>query len=272
MTSLFGVSAAELARARGEAVAAPEAPARRTLWTADEDASLRALWPTGGCSVAAAVLGRSIAAVGSRARRLGLRSPNGGLVSLTDVARLAGCSRDRVRRAALVAGIPRLAFALGHAHRAAPRRLGLPAEGARQLVKSLASAPERITKNRKGLWGVGRKPDACRGPGCRHPGAPHRALGRCSACHQRAVRYGGTARAPSVEGLSPAERDVVLALSRARSPLGVRAIAEKTGRFREQIGRVVRSLILAGRVALAPGQRKCLPRYTLAPQGAPCPS
>lgn len=265
-----GVSARALLEARHEG-AEPSAPAAHgSAWSPEEDARLRELWPGGGATTAATLMGRSLIAVIERARRIGLGSPNKALVSLTEVARRAGCSRERVRRGALAYGVPRVGYARSDARRADGHRWsGLPENAARQLVRRLATAPSRILRNRAGSWGLGRKPRACLDPHCRHPNRPHYARGRCKPCYQRLGRCPSLASA-AAPGLTNAERSVLSLLGTSRRPLGVRELAARTGRFREQVGRIVRDLTARGFVAVAREARARHPRYVLSQaEGAP---
>lgn len=181
-------------------------PPLTKLWTKTRNLRLARLWRDGGPELAAAELGRSVAAIVQQAKRLGLPDPAQlrGCVTVAELARASGYSVCKVRNAVRDLGLvlaERPQRALYERRRG---RSAITPEQQRLVLERLARG-DRIFANEagdersaQGAWGVGRKPAACLG-GCGRKDRPHRARGYCGACYER-LRAGGAKPPPLPSG------------------------------------------------------------------------
>lgn len=166
------------------------APKHGARWTPEDDARLRAAWPSGGCDGGAVATGRTSAAASQRGLALGLGAPERGL-AVERIARLARCSRRTALRAISAAGIPTHPRPRRHADdRSGGRTLVVaPALAGRAVELARASARGPKTSP-KGRWGILGRPAACAWHG--KADRPHYARGLCAACRTKAYRLGVT--------------------------------------------------------------------------------
>lgn len=173
-------------------------------WTAHDDAQLRRGWGETTLRRLGIRLARTLVAVLTRARRLGLGRARQGRRSVQELARESGYGAATLVRAARLAGLvlpraPRSAKSSrtrSGALRRPSRTRALDDALCDQILAVLAAKPDgaRLPMNGPRLtaaaaWGTGGKPAGCLG--CGAAARPHYARGRCNRCWQAARARGG---------------------------------------------------------------------------------
>lgn len=178
--------------------------AHRAPWTAEDDRTLARVWKY-GAEAAAARLGRTVVAVGWRAKKLGLGLPASGLMSLRAAARRSGYSYAVVQRIAVDLGLE-VAYAPTRCRSQdgrstwalTPAQVELVMDAVRSRVDRSYRDHPGDARSTKGKWGVGRKPPHCHR--CQRSDRPHRAKGFCGPCvhvlRRRGVPLDGPYKAP----------------------------------------------------------------------------
>jgi hypothetical protein len=178
-------------------------PRRMKHWTPDEDQRLMSWWGAFTVETIAIRLDRSPKGVIDRAKALDLGAPSRGLWSMNAlVAHLGYCDRA-IKTAARRAGVSLVRRAItttlgrdGHHAKRSTRFALDDDEVAAILTELLASPFDRVMASRRGEWGTGRKPAACRG--CGTSDRPHFARGLCRRCYAVALAGRTIARYPVV--------------------------------------------------------------------------
>ncbi len=175
---------------------------RGRRWKAADDEVLRKWWGHRDLLFIAYWLKRTEHGVVERARKLKLRRPT---LTLRAFARLAGVTTKRVYWALEMRGMQLERVHRAHMHRKKERgsHYAITPEQQDILLSVLRAHPranlgrgrgrreysmEKDTgKSVRGVWGCGRKPDACRE--CSRSDVPHFAKGFCKACYTRVWRW-----------------------------------------------------------------------------------
>lgn len=165
-----------------------------TRWTQEEDDQLAHWWTHLSAKKIGELIGRSEQAVINRGRVLGLGSPRGEYLSLSELERTSGYAQSTIKLAAQRLGItlrrqpvyqkawrPKKGGRRKHNY---GRNYAIPREQADAVLAELARVPDgkRRQLTYRGEWG-GPKPDKCLG--CGTSERPHCAKGLCARCYRK---------------------------------------------------------------------------------------
>lgn len=173
----------------------PNANTRR-IWTPDEVELLRTKWGKVDLSSIANNLGRTPVAVQEKAKRLKIGSPIAAHgKTVFQIHRDTAWSRSKIRAALHALALERKHVRLRSAANQRKREVKIVKHQDIKRATQLMEATPKIFRNAKGAgrstrgkWGVGKKPDCCRG--CSTAERPHFAKGLCRRCYDQGRREG----------------------------------------------------------------------------------
>ena len=163
----------------------------RRVWTDEEDHKLMFFWGATPLPTIATKLNRTAWAVAQRARalKLGPFSRGDGL-SMRAFCEHSGFSDMKVWAAVEALGLLLRRMPTSDPEHRSPRRAYLISEEQQEKLLEHMLEHEVYFKNKpgsgkteKGVWGVGKKPEACLD--CRRTDKPHFARGKCKYCYTR---------------------------------------------------------------------------------------